>query len=644
MTVPNLGIVVGADTSGLLAKMIEAGNITERQAKRMVTQLNGIDASVKQWARSQKAANDSVAEIKKVGDAMEHVGFQTAGAKRELLVLAHELSQGNYSRFGGSLLVLGERTGAAALLFSGMGMAALGAGAALLGFAAAAYKGAQEAEALRKSLVLTGGAAGVTASSFDAMAEAAARSAQASIGSSKEAVQALVSTGRITAIEMSSATKATLLMEKVTGQTADELAKDFGKMSDGVAKWAEEHNKQYHFLTAAQFQHIKNLEDEGRASDAAVETFKLLNMQMEKVNNTVDANASYWDKAKRNFSSYINAIKGWGAPDSTRTKIEDNLREQAKLQPHMNADGVTSLNPMVQGRMEFLKAQFKELQRMALDEQEGAEKAAARAEEDAKKIAKIMHPAAPEKGGPGYPSQMGPLTFDQMYPMPDIKAIQKYSLDNESPAEMFRRMEIADQNAYRPELYKTPEPPKMSAIDTAMNKWLADLPDNMKHAETLVTGTFTRMEDAIINFAKTGKLSFSDLWGFMAEEYIRESIRMAERSMFTKTAADGTSSFIGMGSMLSGLAGFFGFGHADGLDYVPYDGYPAILHKGERVQTALEARSGSGSGGTSIQVGAGQVINVGQGVSMGQVTAAVAQANAQTMAQIRRQARQGLLA
>ena len=640
MSSTNLVIGVNADTSGLLAKMVEAGNITERQAKRMVTQLNGIDASVKQWARSQKAANDSVAEVKKVGDAMEHVGFQTAGAKRELLVLAHELSQGNYSRFGGSLMVLGERTGAVALLFSGLGLAALAATGAVAGFAFAAFKGAQEAEALRKSLVLTGGASGVTASSFDVMAEAAARAAQASVGSGKEAVQALAGTGRITASEMSSATKATLLMEKVTGQTADELAKDFSKMSDGVAKWAEEHNKQYHFLTAAQFKHIKSLEDEGRTSEAAVETFKLLNAQMEKVNKTVDANASFWDKAKRNFSSYINAIKGWGAPDSTRTKIEDNLREQARLQPHMNADGVTSLNPMVQGRMEFLKRQFKELQRISLEEQETADKGAAKAEEEAKKIAKIMKP---DKAGPGYPIQMGPLTFDQMYPMPNIKEIQKHALDNETPADTFRRVEIKDKNSYKPELYKTPEPPKMNAIDTAMNKWLADLPDNMKHAEKLVTGTFTRMEDAIVNFAKTGKLSFSDLWGFMAEEYIRESIRMAERSLLTKTAADGTSSFIGIGSMISGIAGFFGFGHAAGLDYVPYDGYPAILHKGERVQTAVEARSG-GSGGTSIQVGQGQVINVGQGVSMGQVTAAVAQANAQTMAQIRRQARQGLLA
>ena len=30
--------------------------------------------------------------------------------------------------------------------------------------------------------------------------------------------------------------------------------------------------------------------------------------------------------------------------------------------------------------------------------------------------------------------------------------------------------------------------------------------------------------------------------------------------------------------------------HASGLDYVPFDGYVAQLHKGERVETAAQAR------------------------------------------------------
>lgn len=37
--------------------------------------------------------------------------------------------------------------------------------------------------------------------------------------------------------------------------------------------------------------------------------------------------------------------------------------------------------------------------------------------------------------------------------------------------------------------------------------------------------------------------------------------------------------------------------YATGIDYVPYDNFPALLHQGERVQTAVEARSDRGTAG-----------------------------------------------
>ena len=36
--------------------------------------------------------------------------------------------------------------------------------------------------------------------------------------------------------------------------------------------------------------------------------------------------------------------------------------------------------------------------------------------------------------------------------------------------------------------------------------------------------------------------------------------------------------------------------HAIGSDYIPYDNYPALLHRGEKILTATEARRGEGSG------------------------------------------------
>ena len=45
----------------------------------------------------------------------------------------------------------------------------------------------------------------------------------------------------------------------------------------------------------------------------------------------------------------------------------------------------------------------------------------------------------------------------------------------------------------------------------------------------------------------------------------------------------------GMGAIAGALAGLLP-GHANGLPFVPSDGYLAVLHKGERVMTASENR------------------------------------------------------
>lgn len=174
----------------------------------------------------------------------------------------------------------------------------------------------------------------------------------------------------------------------------------------------------------------------------------------------------------------------------------------------------------------------------------------------------------------------------------------------------------------------------------AGRKFIDEANDQAKYAERMVTGSLQRAEDAFINFAKTGKLSLSGLFSFMAEEYLRQTIRM----MMVKTMFDSTGNFLSIGNIFSNVGSMFAGSHASGLDYVPYDGYPAILHKGERVQTAVEASSGRSSAGRAMHFDfSGQTISVGAGVSRAEVAAIVQRSNAETEMRIRRLSREGVL-
>ncbi len=106
-----------------------------RVSKDYETALGDIDKAQKVGAISSAAAasatgrvNDAFAQGKNVysaatgtlNEATEgHHKFSlaTAGSLRELLVLGHEMSQGNFSRFGGSLFVLAERSGGLVPIF-----------------------------------------------------------------------------------------------------------------------------------------------------------------------------------------------------------------------------------------------------------------------------------------------------------------------------------------------------------------------------------------------------------------------------------------------------------------------------------------------------------------------------------------------
>lgn len=263
---------------------------------------------------------------------IEGFSFATAGAKRELLVLAHELSQGNFSRFGGSLLVLGERTGAASLLFSGLGIAALATVGILAGVASQVIKGYIEQDRFNKSLLLTGNYAGQTNDSLSTLSRTLSQTTGTTVGSARELTTAFVATGQIGPRLIGPLGDAFLRLQKLSGESTEKIAKQAADLASEPTKAALELNKQYNFLTVQQFEQIRHLEELGQRTDAALVASKALSDHLAGPQKESLGTINTLIKGtNQDLSSFVDWLRSIGREETAEAKLDSLYSKLARL-------------------------------------------------------------------------------------------------------------------------------------------------------------------------------------------------------------------------------------------------------------------------------------------------------------------------
>jgi phage-related minor tail protein len=223
-----------------------------------------------------------------------------------------------------------------------------GVGAAVLGFGYAMYQGYEESKKFNNSLILTGNIAGMTREKFDALANTVSQKYNYSIFETRDAIQALVSSGRVAADVISPAAEAIAKLSKLSGESADVIAKDLIPMLDGTAGSAKALNERYHFLTFEQYKHIEALERSNQKQKAAVETIDLLNKSLNSQKEKVGIIEEYWDKATNALKGYIQSMKDLGKEESDdkileRLKNRMGILAKSDLSVKVNADAYESV-------------------------------------------------------------------------------------------------------------------------------------------------------------------------------------------------------------------------------------------------------------------------------------------------------------
>jgi phage-related minor tail protein len=369
--IARLGVVLGLETAEFstdvneaIAKTKTLKNAVEREAKAATKEINLIRQAVQDYGREVSNAEKMQRQFAE-GGKYENLGRQRkdiqeamikearllderiakekqlyqAGSKafqmnvQQRAALAYQTTDILTGLASGQnpLIVMIQQGGQLRDQFGGFGnlfrgiaqslsitrVAVVGLGSALGGLAYLAYQGNKEFKEFRNNIALTGGAAGLTFDSFRNLSAEIGNKFNVSVSDAKDIISELAKTGRFTAEQMGPLAGVIANVSRLSGESADIVARNLIPSFDGSASSAKKLNEQYNFLTFAQYKQIEALEKAGQKSEAARITAELLNKSLDEQKKKLEISEGWWSKLTRTVSNFVDTIKQIGAPETS---------------------------------------------------------------------------------------------------------------------------------------------------------------------------------------------------------------------------------------------------------------------------------------------------------------------------------------
>jgi phage-related minor tail protein len=257
-------------------------------------------------------------------------------AATESLVLVHEGLQHRFTRMAGSAMILSQAlvgAGNSASLFqmllSPVGLAIGVTVAAIAALTVAAYKGAMEQVRLQRALEVTGQYAGVTAGQVEEAGRKIAEATDTSSNQATASLETIVASGRVTSATLITMGEIVQRLALLTGQKSEEIAADMVKMADDPAAAMKRLNEQYHFLTPTQEQHIRNLIEEGRKTEAVAELSGSFNSALKSEQVQLSGLAGWAHTAAVAMGNLWESMKNIGKASTGVARLQE-INEQLK--------------------------------------------------------------------------------------------------------------------------------------------------------------------------------------------------------------------------------------------------------------------------------------------------------------------------
>lgn len=223
------------------------------------------------------ALGDTAEGMNKAGMSAKAYQAALRGVPAQFTDIAVSLQSGQ-----APLTVLLQQGGQLKDMFGGIGPAAQALGGYILGLvnpftvaAAAAgalalayYKGSEQSDALRDSLILTGNFSKASEAQLIGLAESADK-VTGTFGQAAGALAQLTAAGANTTGNLKLITTTAVEMQRVTGKAVEDTVAEFIKLGKDPVAGIVELDEKYRFLTASVYAQIKALSDQGNAVAAA---------------------------------------------------------------------------------------------------------------------------------------------------------------------------------------------------------------------------------------------------------------------------------------------------------------------------------------------------------------------------------------
>lgn len=270
------------------------------------------------------AADQSAAALTRQSQALQRSGLSAGQYKNAIRTLPAQITDIGTSLAGGIpiWLIAIQQGGQIKDSFGGVAntfrfalaalnpfvVAAGALGVALGALGLSAYQAYQNTSQLNQTLTLTGQSANLSAGAVQNLARSAAEAAGATQGLGQEIANGLVASGNRTVAQISIITEATARWATVTGDSADDIVKNFDKIANDPVKGLAELDKQFNFLTAGQLKYIEQIrltEGQTQAVTAATKLFAdVMENRLTKVAESLTPLEKAWDSFK-NFVSRV---------------------------------------------------------------------------------------------------------------------------------------------------------------------------------------------------------------------------------------------------------------------------------------------------------------------------------------------------